>query len=246
MQKNPVIEATLTNFDSLYSLRLYYMIEIFSIIPEENKASLEKLLGLKITDFSLDQPEQIYPKVVAFLRSKNPAELNQYLYHVYEGFDRIINPLGGESRDILNRTRKFGRGNQLGSFYSKMSNLDSKFDGSSIYSLFLNAKAALENKRSNHGDYEETIRLIHAPAIASLLGTSQLTVDDWVEQAVEECPNKNSKLYKYICQTGLWNKSHVIYWAYGHPDYTKVLKKSDFVDGDLFFENDSSMTLKPC
>lgn len=245
MQLNPTIETTLANFDSLYSLRLYYMIEIFSILPEKNKAPLEKLLGLKISDFSLDQPEKIYPKVVAFLMSKNPSDLNQYLYHVYEGFDRIINPLGGESRDILNRTRKFGRGNQLGSFYSKMSNLDSKFDGSSIYSLFLNAKAALENKRSNHSDYEETIRLIHAPAIASLLGTSQLTVNDWVEQAVEEHPNKDSKLYKYICKTGLWNKSHVIYWAYGHPDYTKVLKKADFVEGDLFFENDKPTVIKP-
>lgn len=233
MNHNPDLRQALSNFDSLYSLRLYYMIEVFSIIPEQNKARLEDLLQLKMADFSLEEPETIYPKVIDFLKSKKPDELNQYLYRVYEGFPGIVNPLGGESRDILNRTRKFGRSNQSGSFYSKMSNLDSKFDGSSIYSLFLNAKSALENKRSNHPDYEDTIKLIHAPLIASLLGTSQLTVEDWVLQAVEERPNPDSKLYKYICDTGVWNKSHVLYWAYGYNDFTKVLTKTDFLEDDI-------------
>ncbi len=122
-----------------------------------------------------------------------------------------------------------------------MSNLDSKFDGSSIYSMVLNAKAALENKRSNHSDYAETIKLIHAPVIASLLGTSQLTVDDWVSQAVKETPDTNSKLYKYICKTGLWDKSHVLYWAYGHPDYTKILTKEDFSNDSLGFSETNKM-----
>ena len=245
MQNNPMIRHALSNFDSLYSLRLYYMIEVFSIIPEENKQRLETLLQLQIKDYSLDEPETIYPKVLDFLKSKNPAELNRYLYRVYEGFSSIVNPLGGESRDILNRTRKFGRSNQMGSFYSSMSNLDSKFDGSSIYSLFLNAKAALENKRSNHRDYEETIKSIHAPLIASMLGTCQLSVEDWVLQAIEEVPDRNSKLYKYICETGLWNKSHVLYWAYGYPDYTKILTKSDFSDDSLFFDKIDSSTTAP-
>jgi hypothetical protein len=228
MAENPKIKTALANFDSLYSLRLYYMIEIFSIIPEANKPALEALLQLKIKDFSLDNPQAIYPKVIAFLKSKSPEALHEYLYRVYEGFPALVNPLGGESRDILNRTRKFSRSNQGGSFYAKMSNLDSKFDGSSIYSLFLNAKAALKNKRSNHPDYADSIRYIHAPVIASLLGTSQLTVEDWVFEAIAEVPNKDSKLYKYICETGLWNKSHVLYWAYSHPDCSKILKKSDF------------------
>lgn len=243
MQINPRLSAALANFDSLYSLRLYYMIEVFSIIPEQNKSYLENLLQLNIADFSLDKPREIYPKVIDFLLTKNPADLNRYLYRVFDGFPKVVNPLGGESRDILNRTRKFGRSNQTGSFYAKMSNLDSKFDGSSIYSLFLNAKAALENKRSNHLDYKDTIKLIYAPVIVSLLGTSQLTVNDWVKQAVEEIPDINSKLYKYICETGVWNKSHVLYWAYGHPDYTKILKKEDFAVDDLFFNQTDKMKL---
>ncbi len=109
MELDPKLKKALSNFDSLYSLRIYYMIEIFSIIPEDKHADLEKLLNLKIADFSLNEPEKIYPNVLEFLNSKNPEELNQYLYRVYDGFPKIINPLGGESRDILNRTRKFGR-----------------------------------------------------------------------------------------------------------------------------------------
>ncbi len=237
MKTTPAIKEALANFDSIYSLRLYYMIEIFSIIPETNRDLMEGVLELKIKDFSLDQPENIYPNVLAFLRSKTPAELSEYLYRVYESFPAIVNPLGGESRDILNRTRKFGRSNQTGSFYSAMSNLDSKFDGSSIYSLLMNAKAAHEYKRSTHRDYQETIESIHAPIIATMLGTSQLSVEDWVLEAVKETPDKGSKLYKYICETALWNKSHVLYWAYGHPDCTKVLKKDDFTGGSMFFED---------
>jgi hypothetical protein len=228
METNPAVKKALENFDSLYSLRLYYMIEIFSIIPAKNVLLLEDLLKLNVSDFSLDKPEAIYPNVIQFLKSKSPVELSRYLYRVYEGFPQIVNPLGGESRDILNRTRKFSRSNQAGSFYAKMSNLDSKFDGSSIYSLWLNARAALENKRSNHKDYQKSISLIHAPVIASLLGTSQLTIHDWVKAAVEEVPDKQSKMYKYICETGLWNKSHVLFWAYGHSDFSKILKKDDF------------------
>lgn len=237
MQTNPSIKTALSNFDSLYSLRLYYMIEVFSIIPEQNKTLLEDLLKLKISDFSLDRPKEIFPKIMAFLKSKTPTELNEYLYRVFEGFPSIVDPIGGESRDILNRTRKFGRANQAGSFYSTMSNLESKFDGSSIYSMLMNAKAALENKRSNHKDYAETIELIFAPVLATLLGTSQLSVEDWVFEAIRETPDKNSKLYKYICETGLWNKSHVLYWAYGHPDSAKVLTKEDFTEDHLSFES---------
>lgn len=239
MENNTLIKEALYNFDSLYSLRLYYMIEIFSAIPEENLKLLEQTLSIKIADFSLDDaPEQIYPKVLSLLKSKSPAELNQYLYRFYSHFSRIVNPLGGESRDILNRSRKFGRSNQAGSFYSSMSNLDSKFDGSSIYSMFLNAKATLVNKRSNHSDYQIAIEEIHAPFIAAMIGTSQLTIEDWIMQAVEEIPNPESKLYKYICDTKLWNKSHVLYWAYGFYDCTKVLTKADVTKNNIYFSHD--------
>lgn len=245
MKTNSDITKALSNFDSLYSLRLYYMIEVFSIIPEDHKEQLEKKLALKIKDFSLDNPAVIKPNVLKFLKSKTPAELNEYLYQVYESFPSLLNPLGGESRDILNRTRKFGRSKQSGSFYSSMSNLESKFDGSSIYSLWLNGKAALENIRSNHKDYEKAIEEIHAPLIASLLGTSQLSVEDWVLEAIKPVPDKNSKLYKYIYETGLWNKSQVLYWAYIWPDCTKVLQNSDFTKEHLYFEQAELEGVRP-
>lgn len=230
MQDNPRIVQALQNFDSLYSLRLYYMIEVFSVIPEDKIPALEQLMGLKVADFSLDQPELIYPKIVAFLTAKSPADLNQYLYRLFKEILHYLDAYGGESRDLLNRVRKFSRGNQAGSFYATMSNLESKFDGSSIYSLILNAMAALENKRSNHKDYQDTIKLIYAPVLGALLGTCQLTVEDWVFSAIAETPDPNSKIHKYICQTGLWNRAHVLFHAYKHTDCTKVLTNDDFFE----------------
>jgi hypothetical protein len=226
MQTNPKIATVLSQFDSLYSLRLYYMIEIFCIIP--NAIKLEKILDLKIADFSLDSPEMIYPNVTKFLLKKSPSELSCYLYHVYEEFHNIVQPLGAESLDIVNRTRKFSKSNQSGSFYARMSNLDSKYNGSSLYSMLLNAKASLEYKRSNHFDYMDSIREIHAPVIAALLGTAQLTIKDWIHEAIKEIPDPNSKICRYICKTGLWNKSHVLYWCYSDPDYSKILTFKDF------------------
>jgi hypothetical protein len=120
--------------------------------------------------------------------------------------------------------------NQGGSLYSTMSNLESEFDGGSIYSIIFNAMAALENKRSNHKDDNETIELIYAPVLGTLIGTCQLKIEDWVHSAIVEVPDPTSKIHKYICQTGLWNKAHVLFHAYNNPDCTKVLTKDDFYD----------------
>ena len=223
MQTNPKVKLALENFDSVYSLRLYYMVEVFTIIPEDLKSKLQNLIEIPLH-------EQLHLQtIIEFLedKAKNPKEFFQYLYRIYNHFPSLVEPVGGESRDILNRTRKFNRGGRLGNFYSQMSNLGSKFDGSSIYSLYQNGLAALENKRSTHPDFIEAIREIHAPFIGTLIGTSQLTVEDWVLQAVEEIPDPNSRLYQYLCGSGMWNRSHVIYWAYGEPEYTTVLKESD-------------------
>lgn len=219
MKKNAKLKSALKNFDSVYSLKLYYMIEIFTIIPETKKALLQELLELDITK-AVD-----IEAIKSYLEEKanNPVKLYQYLYRIYSQFYKVIDPIGGESRDILNRVRKFSRSNRLGIYFSKTSNLDSKFDGSSIFSMYQNGCAALENKRSGHPDFLEALREIHAPFIGTLLGTSQLTIEDWVMQAVQEQPNPRSKLYQYLCKSKIWNEAHTIFWAYGCDDYTKII-----------------------
>jgi hypothetical protein len=222
IKNNHQLRQALDHYDSVYSLRLYYMIEVFTLIPETNKQYLQELLELNTED-TVD-----LNKIITFLenKAKNPANLYRYLYRIYEHFYQLVNPVGGESRDIINRVRKFNRSSQLGTFYSEHTNLNSKFNGSSIYSMYLNGKAALENKRSSHTDFIATLCEIHAPFIGALIGTSQLTVEDWVLEAVEELPNPQSKLYRYLCNSGIWNESHLIYWAYGCFDYTRIVSCS--------------------
>lgn len=219
MKKNQRLKTALENFNSVYSLRLYYMIEIFTLIPEAKKGNLQELLEIAID-------EQVNLNTIITLlekKAKDPVGLYQYLYRIYDQFYELVNPVGGESRDILNRVRKFNRASRLGRFYTQTTTLDSKFNGSSIYSLYQNGCAALENKRSTHDDFLAALREIHAPFIATLIGTSQLTVNDWVMQAAEEFPDPTSKLYQYLCKSGIWTESHVIYWAYGCPNYTRIL-----------------------
>lgn len=222
MKKKPGINAALQNFNSVYSLRLYYMMEVFTIIPESKIAKLHDLL-----EINLNESVNINA-IITLLEDKatKPVRLYQYLYQIYEHFYELVNPIGGESRDILNRVRKFNRTTRLGNFLSSRSSLSSKFDGSSIYSLYLNACAALENIRSTHSDFLASLHEIHAPLIGALIGTSQLTVEDWVLQAVEELPDPKSKLYQYLCESGIWNESHLIYWAYGCKDYARILAKN--------------------
>lgn len=219
MHENERLSEALQDFNSVYSLRLYYMIEIFTLIQEPQKEMLQHLL-----EMNLAEPVNLNA-IITMLEKKaaNPPALYRYLYRIYEHFNELVNPVGGESRDILNRVRKFNRSSRLGNFFSELPHTSSKFDGSSIYSLYLNGCAALENKRSTHPDFLASLREIHAPFIGTLIGTSQLTVEDWVLQAVEEVPDKGSKLYQYLCKSGIWNEAHLIYWVHGCADYTHTL-----------------------
>ena len=220
MQTNPRVARALQEFDSAYSLRLYYTIEVFTEIPKAHRAELQQLIELPL---NMDLNKEA---IDAFLleKAQHPDEFYRYLAKLYWQFHRLVNPLGGESRDVLNRRRKFHREGKLqGGFYDNVSKLSSKFSRNSIYSLFLNAKAALENKRSNHADYLKSITEIHSIIIGTLIGTSQLEIEDWVLGCIEEVPDPSSKLYRYIQGSGLWNENHLLYKAFCSPNYDEVL-----------------------
>lgn len=219
MQNNPRVANALKEFDSAYSLRLYYTIEVFTEIP---KANLEQLQALIEIPLDIDV-NKAYIDEFLLNKANEPAKLYHYLHNLYWAFHHLVNPLGGESRDVLNRRRKFNRDGTLGSFYDNVSQSSSKFARNSLYSLFLNARASLENKRSNHPDFRKTIVEIHAPFIGALIGTSQLEIEDWVLQCIEEIPDPESKLYRYFHDSGLWSQDHLILKAFCHPEYDKKL-----------------------
>ena len=49
MENNPRVFSALKHFNSVYSLRLYYMMEIFTVIPESQKEILQRLLSIDIS-----------------------------------------------------------------------------------------------------------------------------------------------------------------------------------------------------
>ena len=220
IRTNPKVGPALENFDSLYSLRLYYMIEVFSLIRNSKKVEVQKYLRFPKESMSLDEVRRF----INGLRKEDPIEFARYLNNIYRRVPSWINSLGGESADVMNRVRKFDKGPQTGTIYSKYSQLESKFNGSSIYSMYLNAVAALTFKREDQDDFQDVIDEIHAPFLAALHGMLDLNVDDWVNYAVEEKIDTNSPIHRSICQSGIWNKHHVIYWAYCHDEFDMVLK----------------------
>ncbi len=225
MEINADIATALEHFDSVYSLRLYYLIEVFTEIRPEKRDRLEELIELPLSTVVCKE------NIVTFLQQKaeKPSELYKYLSRLYLEFHTLVNAVGGESRDMLNRRRKFKRGDQLGTFYESVSTLTSKYNGNSIWAMFLNAKAALENKRSNHNDFWRAIEEIHAPFIGAIIGTSQMNTTDWILEASNEVVSVDSKLYKYIHNSGFWDKRHAIYWAHCCEDYTYVLTEEDMI-----------------
>lgn len=220
-EANPRLRKALENFDSAYSLRLYYMIEVFTEIPEHQRSQLAE---------TLEWPQNKFPhreEVEAFLLAKaqDPVKFARYLSNIYRHFHGFVNPLGGESRDILNRSRKWKRGDTSGGFFDKVSSLSSKFYGNSLYDILLRGKAALEHRRSSHDDYIQTIKDVHTVAIAALIGTSQLSVEDWVLACVPEVPDPNSRLYRYIHDSGLWDENHLLFLAYTGANYDADLSE---------------------
>ncbi|CAH6419859.1 Hypothetical protein HVR_LOCUS940 [uncultured virus] len=216
MQTNPKLCEALTNFNSVYSTRLYYMIEIFTCISDEH---LMNLL-IDIPDWRDINCNAENISTILLEKSRDPVAFARYLQRLYGNFLRYVNPLGGESRDILNRQRKFSRGLVTG-IYDKPGR--SRFAGQSLYSLYLNGLAALENKRSTHPDYQQSIIEIHTPFIGALLGTAKLSVDNWVLDTVEEVPNTDSPIYKYLYDSDLWDHEHPLVRAFCDPNYTKVI-----------------------
>ncbi|MCB1136236.1 MAG: hypothetical protein KDK78_08215, partial [Chlamydiia bacterium] len=219
MRTNPRVYAALQEFDSAYSLRLYYMIEVFTEIPPASRDRLQELI-----EIPLDQaPDKAAIDAFLLAKAADPEEFYRYLANLYWNYHHLVNPLGGESRDVLNRKRKFQRDGSVGSFYDGVSKLSSKFARNSMYSLFLNARAMLENVRSNHPEFERSITAVHTPFIGALLGTSQLEVEDWVLAAVEEELDPSSKLYRYIHNSNLWDQNHLLYRAYCGAEFDEIL-----------------------
>lgn len=214
------VDKALQHFDSMLSLRLYYLIEVLTEVRD--RPLLERVLGFSVDKYPLEEGCDTRRAMSLFLRSKDPIALYRYLQSIYERFHDIVNPLGGESRDMYNRRRKHeredtGSKKDTGTLYSAAS---SKFSGNSLYSLYYKAKHCLINVRSSHANYEETIDTIHATLLTALIGTAQLRVSDWVDAAMHFVPRHDAKLYFYL--TSMFEPHHLFRRAFCDAEFASV------------------------
>lgn len=214
------MKQALKNFDSVLSLRLYYATEIFTSVKPENQKHVRALLALPKGDKSTldDVKEFIYQK----FNEQGEAELYRYLTRVYEKFPEYFSASGGESRDVVNRDRKYNsKGATKGGIYP--SKLVSKFDNQSIWSMVQNAEDALKYIRSSHANFHDVINEVHVRVIAALNQINQLDQSDWIKVASSLYVDKNSETYRYLCTSGIWNKSHILFWAFCSDEFDKVI-----------------------
>ncbi len=204
---DPDIALALKRFDSILSLRLYYFVEVATAISPEQVTRLYKLLSiLKLQLDCLVKVDTVVERLETIGRS-DPVGLFRFLHQVYAESSSLLEPLGGESRDINNRVRKHSRG-----FYSSTIEKLSKFAGSSIYSLCLDGQAALERARPDHEDFASALA-VHARYICTLIGTSRLTPADWADACLNTT-EEGTYLRRYLSETGIFDKSHAIYRTY--------------------------------
>lgn len=210
---NKRIANALKDFNSLYSLRLYYVVEVLTEISDRDLLS-ERLQPLDIDKwYSLSDVQKFLLST-----SKRPVVLYRYLSVLYGDLHSILNAFGGESRDLLNRRRKHKRRNPK-------SSIKSKFYGNSIYSQYLNARRALENIRSNHVvEFHDAIVNVHAPLIYALLGTAKMTIEEFVLECVHEVPRPESMLFRYMDGAFINKKDHLMWWAFCSPEYDKNMQ----------------------
>lgn len=226
-QGDTKLAAALENFDSYYSLRLYYLIEVIAKV--RNVPLLERVLGFSVDTFPLGATAAEAGTVSArtelerMLAAKTPVERIQYMRGITKQFHNIILPLGGESRDILNRKRKQKRNPFIAEGRKDLySAANSKFAQNSIYSLYYDVKEAIEECRSSHPHYLETVTKLFATFLAALIGTAQLSLTDWIEGSMSPVPSQSTALYAYV--DGLFDNKHLFWKAFCSPRYDMIAK----------------------
>jgi hypothetical protein len=231
MARDKQVASALENFDSFYSLRLYYLIEVLTEV--RTVPLLESVISFTDDNWGMQPIEHKlfvvdFPPTTAkaqfkrLLTPMSPVERVRYMRNVCDKFHSIVSPLGGESRDVLNRVRKqkrsaFTVGGGNSGLYSAA---NSKFAQNSIYSLYYDVKEALHELRSSQPNYEIVSTEIYATFLAALTGTAQLTVEDWVAGSLNPVPATNSRLYQYV--DGLFDQSHLFWKAFCSPDYAAI------------------------
>jgi hypothetical protein len=76
-----------------------------------------------------------------------------------------------------------------------------------------NGISILKNVRSTHSEFKDSLE-VHVDLICALIGTSQLSIEDWIYESSSFVVDKKGKMYQYICESGVWNENHFLFKAF--------------------------------
>ena len=226
---NSVLEA-LADFNSPFSLRIYYAVEAYVFISSVSKKRLSELLTIRVDDkvndktnsslsvntsltrqlpldWSSVKREVVEQWLLDTWQMVGDKAMMRWLSAIYESFLSLTVSLGGESLDLLNRSRKFDKPNKR---------MTGKYERSNIHYWHQKGLRCLRNIRPCHADnsFANSLIKVHTPFIGALIGTSLLTIDDWVTASSEFEVDTNSPLYRYICLSGFWTSDSLLYSSF--------------------------------
>jgi len=209
--------AALNDFNSPFSLRIYYAVEAYVCIDPGQKDKLQELLTIRDgnktivrqlpLDWSSVKSEVVQEWLIESWRRVGDVQFMKSMSRVYEAYLSLTISLGGESLDLLNRARKFDKPNKR---------MTGKYERSNIHYWHQKGLRCLRNIRPCHADnaFLNSIIKVHTPFIGALVGTSLLSIEDWVAASSEFTVDTNSPLYNYICQSGFWTSDSLLYTSF--------------------------------
>jgi len=227
--KGQQVLNALADFNSPFSLRLYYAVEAYICIDPNQLSRLQQLLTIPTINNNIyeDNNTLSHKQIPLEWESVNRDTVENWLLstwsevgdirfmcflsRLYESFPSLTISLGGESLDLINRTRKFDRPNKQ---------LVGKYERSNLHYWHQKGLRCLRNIRPNHHSddgtnmFRDSIINVHTPFIGALVGTSQLTIQDWVSTSAEFQVPTNSKLYKYICESQFWSQDSLLFTSF--------------------------------
>jgi len=208
------VKAALLDFESPFATRLYYAAEIFVTILPEKRPVVEGLINCFQYQLPFEWASVSRPNVEAFLfgvlHEVGPMQFMCFLSDIYDQFLSFATSLGGESLDVINRARKFDRPNKA---------LRSEFEMSSIHYWHQKGLRCLRNIRpvpEQEAAFCHSIKAVHTVFIGALIGTSLLSIDDWLVPSAEFVVPPLCLLRQYICGSGLWAGDSLLYECFAH------------------------------
>jgi hypothetical protein len=177
-----------TVFTPVLNQRLLYFTEFLNFVPNSHRSTFRSSLP---TDLLAPLDQRNLAHITSHLAQMPIAELTQLQRKLSSQFYAVIENDGGSCNDL---------------------SFSEHYHQSSAVSLLLWLKVQSDSSLATNNPSviaDKTARYILAADISG-----HVSPDDWIDDLVSEHMDRNSKLYKYLCESGVWENSTDVFRSF--------------------------------